>query len=54
MLTRFELAELDASRGNLDSALAAHRRVLADRVQVLGPDHPETARSRAAVAERAS
>ena len=54
LLTRFELAELDARAGDLDSALAMHRSVLADRERVLGPEHPLTVASRLAVEKCAS
>jgi len=45
--TRYELAELDDG----PEALTAHQAVLADRIRVLGPDHPDTQLSRDAVAE---
>jgi tetratricopeptide (TPR) repeat protein len=48
--TRFELASLEAMSGNTADALAHHQAVLADRTRVLGPQHPDTVASRAAVA----
>jgi tetratricopeptide (TPR) repeat protein len=46
---RFDAAELLRWRAFPDEALAEHREILAARTRVLGPDHPDTRRSAAAL-----
>lgn len=46
---RFDVAELLRRRGDEEAARAAHEDVLAARTRVLGPEHPDTRRSVAAL-----
>jgi hypothetical protein len=42
LYTRHEIARMIAAQGDHAGAEAEYRDVLADKVRVLGPDHPST------------
>ena len=44
--TRKQIAQEMAARGEHIGAEAEYRNLLADRVRVLGPDHPDTLQTR--------